>query len=64
MLGAGGEDATKAWEDIQHSEEAQEMMQRYLVGYCPEVSPQCSRGIRVKYLYDVLVCRHRLPREH
>jgi cytochrome b involved in lipid metabolism len=42
MLGAAGEDATKAWEDIQHSEEAEEMMQRYLVGYCPEVSPQTS----------------------
>ncbi|OJI99839.1 hypothetical protein ASPVEDRAFT_148835 [Aspergillus versicolor CBS 583.65] len=41
LLGEGGKDATKAWEDVQHSEEAKELMKDYLVGYCIE-SPQTS----------------------
>ncbi|BCS22057.1 cytochrome b5-like heme/steroid binding domain-containing protein [Aspergillus puulaauensis] len=41
LLGEGGKDATKAWEDVQHSEEAKQLMKDYLVGYCTEI-PQAS----------------------
>lgn len=38
MLGEAGKDATKAFEDIQHSNDARELMKDYLVGFCTEVS--------------------------
>jgi cytochrome b involved in lipid metabolism len=40
LLGEAGSDATKAWEEVQHSDDAKELMKDYLVGYCPEVSPK------------------------
>lgn len=37
LLGEAGKDSTKGFEDVQHSDEAKELMKEYLVGYCPEV---------------------------
>lgn len=37
LLGEGGRDASKAWDDVQHSAEARELMKDYLVGYSFEV---------------------------
>ncbi|CAI6015541.1 unnamed protein product [Clonostachys chloroleuca] len=33
LLGEGGKDATKAFEDIQHTDDAKELMEELLVGY-------------------------------
>lgn len=38
MIGEGGKDATKAFEDVNHTEEAKELMKEYLVGFCSDVS--------------------------
>lgn len=38
LLGEAGKDATNAFEEIQHSEDARELLKEYLVGECPEVS--------------------------
>lgn len=40
LFGEAGGDASKAWEDVQHSDDAKTLMKDYLVGYCPEVSPR------------------------
>lgn len=37
LVGEAGKDATKAFEDVQHTDEAKELMEEYLVGYCSEV---------------------------
>jgi cytochrome b involved in lipid metabolism len=44
LLGEAGNDATKAWQDVEHSAEAKRLMEDYLVGYCTEVNPKmlCS----------------------
>ncbi|KAL1412258.1 hypothetical protein Q8F55_000001 [Vanrija albida] len=36
LLGEAGKDATKAWDDIEHSDEAKELMKRYLAESFPE----------------------------
>jgi len=38
LLGECGRDATEAFEDVGHSDEAREMLSQYLVGVAPEVS--------------------------
>jgi len=38
LLGECGRDATEAFEDVGHSDEAREMLKQYLVGVAPEVS--------------------------
>lgn len=40
LFGEAGGDATKAWEDVNHSDDAKTLMKDYLVGYSPEVSPR------------------------
>jgi hypothetical protein len=35
----------KAWEEVQHSDDAKKMMKDYLVGYCSEVSPKTDRSL-------------------
>ena len=45
LFGEAGRDATEAFEDVGHSDEAREILEKYLVGTCTEVSPlslQCS----------------------
>lgn len=37
MLGEGGRDATEAFEDVGHSDEAREILAKYYVGRGPEV---------------------------
>jgi len=36
LLGEAGRDATDAFEDVGHSDEAREIMAEYLVGTCPD----------------------------
>jgi len=39
LLGEAGRDATEAFEDVGHSDEARELMEQYYVGTCPEGAP-------------------------
>lgn len=52
MLDVGGQDATEAFEDVGHSDEAREILEGLLVGklkrqvrifYTPPISPACWR---------------------
>jgi cytochrome b involved in lipid metabolism len=38
LFGESGRDATEAFEDVGHSDEAREILAKYLVGTCNEVS--------------------------
>ncbi|KAL8278321.1 hypothetical protein RQP46_009213 [Phenoliferia psychrophenolica] len=39
LLGEAGKDATEAFEDVGHSDEAREILDKYLVGTCAEAAP-------------------------
>ncbi|KAI1390439.1 cytochrome b5-like heme/steroid binding domain-containing protein [Hypoxylon trugodes] len=52
LLGEGGKDATKAFEDVQHSDEAKELMEDYLVGYCSEDLSQTQNLDQMTNLKD------------
>jgi len=39
LFGEAGRDATEAFEDVGHSDEARAILDKYLVGDGPEVSP-------------------------
>ncbi|WOO81700.1 Cytochrome b5 [Vanrija pseudolonga] len=47
LLGEGGRDATKAWDDVQHSDEARELMKDYLAHllYATSVAPDEAHSV-------------------
>lgn len=50
LLGEAGKDATEAFEDVGHSEEARRLMDQYLVGTCKTVSIQSC--ILLPYIHE------------
>jgi hypothetical protein len=49
LYGEAGRDATEAFEDVGHSDEAREILDKYLVGTCSEVS-LCRHELQVPKL--------------
>lgn len=50
MLGEGGRDATEAFEDVGHSDEARSILEKYYVGLGPEVCLRLSLLSRARVL--------------
>lgn len=63
LLGEAGKDATEAFEDVGHSDEARKVMEEYLVGTCKTVclSPvlvdiQSNKHLQTDVRSNVLAC--------
>ena len=57
ILGEGGTDATRAFEDVQHSNEARELLKEYLVGYSSEVRKPSPKSGWTLSRSDRRMCR-------
>lgn len=48
LFGEAGRDATEAFEDVGHSDEAREILEKYLVGVCDDVSVSTAHAIAIQ----------------
>lgn len=56
MFSETGRDATEAFEDVGHSEEARSILDKYYVGLGPEVSPGSTPALLSLLVCTVSIC--------